>query len=71
MPDWLFERSTVIGLAVLGGVFSILASLCQSRGWLTEQQCKTLNKVAYAFMGASMVLFIFAGLLGIGGQPEQ
>lgn len=66
MPEWLFERSTVIGLAVAGGVFSILASLCQSR--VTEHQLKLLNRAAYAFMGASILLFVLVGLLGLGGQ---
>ena len=68
MPHWLFDRSTVIGLAILGGVFSIIASLCLSRGWITEQQAKSLNKAAYACMGVSMFLFIGAGLLGVGGR---
>ena len=66
MPDWLFERSTVIALAIAGGVFSVLASLCQSR--VTEHQLKMLNRAAYAFMGASIILFVLVGLLGLGSQ---
>lgn len=70
MPDWLFERSTVIALAIAGGVFSVLASLCQSRGWVTEHQLKMLNRAAYAFMGASIILFVLVGLLGLGSQAH-
>ena len=68
VPDWLFERSTVIALAIAGGVLSILASVSLSRGWATKQQHKLLNRAAYAFMAASMVLFVCAGLFGMGGQ---
>lgn len=68
MPDWLFDRSTVIALAIAGGVFSILASWSQARGWVTEQQSKLLNQAAYAFMAASIILFICAGLFGMGGK---
>ena len=68
MPDWLFERSTVIALAIAGGVFSVLASLCQSR--VTEHQLKMLNRAAYAFMGASIILFVLVGLLGLGSQAH-
>jgi len=66
MPDWLFDRGTVIALAVGGGVFSILASFCLSRGWVTPQQFKLLNRAAYAFMTVSIVLFICAGFFGMG-----
>ena len=62
MPDWLFDRSTVIALAILGGVCSLLASTGQAKGWLTGQHHKTLNKAAYGLMAASIVLFIGAGL---------
>ena len=68
MPDWLFDRTTVVTLAIAGGVFSVLASWSQSRGWVTKQQFKVLNQAAYAFMAASIILFIFAGLLGEGGR---
>lgn len=69
MPDWLFDRSTVIAFAVVGGAFSILATFSQSKGWGSKQQLHLLNRAAYIFMGASMVLFVFAGLFGMGGQP--
>ena len=58
------DRRIVIGLAVLGGVLSALASLLQMRGTVTERQAKHLNYAGYAFMGASMALFAMAGLTG-------
>ena len=61
MPDWLINRPTIIGLAVIGGALSLLASWCQSRGVLAEHQVSWLNKAAYAFMAVSIVLFITAG----------
>jgi hypothetical protein len=59
--DWLFSRTTVITLAVLGGVFAVLASLLQSQGALPEPRVKQLYRIAYGLMIASMVLFVVAG----------
>ena len=63
MPDWLLSRPLFIGLAIVGGACSLLASWCQSReamkaysGWLT--------KASYGFVGASMLVFIAAGMFG-------
>ena len=64
MPDWLLDRSTVIGLAIVGGVFSIVASWCQVRGIVSEDSIKKLNQTAYAFMAVSIILFVIAGLTG-------
>ena len=64
MPEWLLDRVTVIGLAVIGGVLSVLASWCGSRNLISAQSAMRLNQAAYAFMAASMILFILAGLLG-------
>jgi len=61
MPDWLLSRPLIISLAVIGGVISLLIPWCKSRGVLTEQQIVWLNKASYAFMGASIILFIAAG----------
>ena len=66
MPDGLFERSTVIVLALAGGAFSILASWSQSKNWVSARQLHLLNRAAYLFMGASMILFVCAGLFGMG-----
>ncbi len=66
MVEWLFGRPLVIALAVCGGAISILASWCHSRRLLSEESIASLNKTAYAFMGASMVLFICIGIFGVG-----
>lgn len=63
MPDWLISRATVIGLAVAGGLLSLLASWCQSHGKLPAQQLIWLNRAAYGCMGVSVFLFIVAGFL--------
>jgi len=71
MIETLFERSTVIGFAVIGGVLSLVASWSQSRGWVTEQQHNSLNKAAYGFMAASILLFYASDLRkpGLKYQP--
>jgi peptidoglycan/LPS O-acetylase OafA/YrhL len=62
MPDWLLDRTTVIGLAVLGGVCSMLASWCQSREALAVPFAVWLGKASYVFMAVSIILFIGAGM---------
>jgi hypothetical protein len=64
MPDWLLSRPTVIALAIGGGAFSLLASWCKSRGILSAQQVIWLNKTAYGFMAASIILFIIVVFVG-------
>jgi hypothetical protein len=58
----LLERPVVIGLAIAGAVFSTAASLLQARGHIGAARAHQLNVVGYAFMGASMVLFVIVGL---------
>jgi H+/Cl- antiporter ClcA len=64
MPDWLLNRPLIIGLAITGGVLSMLVSWCQSRAILSERLVIWLNKASYGFMTVSIILFIAAGLLG-------
>jgi hypothetical protein len=64
MPDWLLDRTTIIGLAIVGGVFSMLASWCKSRGALAPPYAIWFGKASYAFMAVSVVLFIGAGMFG-------
>ena len=66
MFDWLIERTTVVSLAVIGAMFSMLASWCRVRGKLSEQPIIWLNKAAYLFMAVSVILFIAAGFFGVG-----
>jgi hypothetical protein len=62
MPDWLLDRTTVIGLAILGGICSMLASWCQSRETLSPPFAFWFSKASYAFMAVSIILFISAGM---------
>jgi hypothetical protein len=62
MLEVLLQRSTVVSLAVIGGILSLCVTVLTSRGALSENAIKNLNKVAYGFMGLSMLLFIAAGL---------
>jgi hypothetical protein len=60
----LLTRPVVVALAVLGAVLSSSASFLQTRGYVGEKTGRALNWAGYAFMGASMLLFALAGLLG-------
>jgi membrane protein required for beta-lactamase induction len=62
--DWLLDRTVIISLAVVGGIFSALAMWCQARGNIAEEYIGWLNRAAYGLMAASVALFIAAGLLG-------
>lgn len=59
--DWLLGRNVIIGLAVLGGVFSGVAWLLGMRRGAAESRVRWLNVAGYIFMAASMTLFIIAG----------
>lgn len=62
MLDLLLQRSTVVTLALVGGILSITVSVLSARGLLSEPLLKRLNQASYVFMGLSMFLFIVAGL---------
>lgn len=66
MLDLILNRTTVIGLAVIGGVLSLLAAWLRSKGEKTAQYVKWLDKASYAFMAVSIILFIGAGMFGTG-----
>ena len=59
--NWLFERPVVITLAIIGGALSLAAMLMQNKSAM-EQWSRRFNLASYFFMGASVVLFIIAGL---------
>jgi hypothetical protein len=61
MPDWLVSRAAIITLAVLGGIFAVLASLLRSGGAQGSSRGRRLTVIAYIFMVASMILFVIAG----------
>lgn len=59
--EWLFTRPVVIGLAIAGGVASLLASLLRVRGMVSEQRARQIHNAGYGFMAASMLFFVIAG----------
>lgn len=61
MPAWLISREVVVGLAIIGAVVSMLAAALRSRGVLGEAKARLVNRTGYAFMWASISLFIIAG----------
>jgi hypothetical protein len=60
----LLTRPAVIGLAVVGALFALAASVLQKKGLVSEARANRLNTLGYAFMGASMLLFVIVGLRG-------
>jgi len=65
--ELLLSRPIVVTLAVLGALLSTAASILQSRGLVGERRARVLNYAGYGCMGASMLLFALAGLLGAAG----
>ena len=59
--EWLLTREVVVGLAILGALPSVAASLLQMRGGISAARAKQLNWAGYGLMGSSMVLFIVTG----------
>ena len=60
--EFLPGRPTVIALAIVGGLLSVVAMAVRRRG--SEHWAKRLDWASYAFMGVSMFFFIAAGLRG-------
>jgi hypothetical protein len=61
--DVLLTRPTVIGLAVIGGILSVIAmSLRKRQG--AQQLARQLDVAGYVFMGTSILLFIVVGFRG-------
>jgi hypothetical protein len=59
--DWLLTREVVVGIAILGALPSLAASVLAARGGITPARAKQLNLAGYGLMGLSMLLFIIAG----------
>jgi hypothetical protein len=60
--ELLLSRPIVVALAILGAVLSSSASFLQMRGYVSEKAARVLNWAGYGVMGASMLLFVLAGL---------
>lgn len=57
---WLTRRETIVALAIVGGAFSLAASVAGARR--IGRVAAWCNAAAYGLMGTSMLLFILAGL---------
>ena len=60
--ELLLTKPVVVTLAILGAILSSSASYLQTRGRVSEKTGKALNWAGYGVMGASMLLFVLAGL---------
>lgn len=60
--NWLLSREVVIGLAVLGGLLALAASLLHAH--LGERHATILSRAGYALTAASIVIFIVIGFRG-------
>jgi uncharacterized membrane protein len=58
----LLTKPVVVTLAIVGAVLSTAASFLQARNYISERTGKALNYAGYGVMGASMLLFVLAGL---------
>jgi hypothetical protein len=58
----LLSKPVVVTLAIAGAVLSTAASFLQARNYISERTGKALNYAGYGVMGASMLLFVLAGL---------
>jgi hypothetical protein len=63
MLDLILTREVMIVLAIIGGALSVLASMLQSKVG-EDLRVKCLVWSGYGFMGISMGIFVFVGLLG-------
>jgi len=60
--ELLLNRPMVVALAILGALLAAAASSLRLRGALGEKGERILNYAGYGCMGASMLLFVLAGL---------
>ena len=61
--ELLLAKPVVVTLAVVGAVLATAASMLQRHGIVGERGARILNYVGYGVMGASVLLFVLAGLL--------
>ena len=57
--DWILSRETMIAMALLGAVASVIATFPRVR---SAGLGRALNSTGYVLMGASMLVFIVIGL---------
>ncbi|MEQ1516827.1 MAG: hypothetical protein ABL931_10100, partial [Usitatibacteraceae bacterium] len=61
MTALLFSKPTVITLAVIGGLLSLIAIVLRKRA-ASQVWARRSDAASYVFMGASVLLFILIGL---------
>jgi multisubunit Na+/H+ antiporter MnhB subunit len=62
--ELLLSRPVVVALAIIGAILATGASALKAAGKLSDAQARRINVAGYIVMGASMLLFALAGLLG-------
>ena len=60
----LLSKPVVVALAIVGALLSTAASFLQRKGYVSEKTGTAINYAGYGVMGASMLLFVLAGLWG-------
>lgn len=60
----LLSKPVVVALAIVGALLSTAASFLQRKGYVSEKTGNRINYAGYGVMGASMLLFVLAGLWG-------
>jgi predicted membrane channel-forming protein YqfA (hemolysin III family) len=61
--EWVLTRPSVITLAVVGGVFSLIGTVLRKRQG-QERTAAKMDTAAYVFMGLSILIFIIIGVRG-------
>lgn len=61
--SWILSQPVIVGIAVMGGLVSVVVMLLQARGNARREWLDKLNRVAYLLMGISVVLFIVSGFV--------
>ncbi len=61
--SWILGKPVIVGLAVLGGLASLAVMILRSRPTTRCDWLDQLNRLAYLFMGMSVVLFIVKGFV--------
>ena len=61
--SWILARPMIVGIAVIGGLASIVGMILQARSVARSKWVDRLNRLAYLFMGISVLLFIVSGFV--------
>ena len=61
--SWILSQPVIVGIAVMGGLVSVVVMLLQARGNARREWLDRLNRLAYVLMGLSVALFIVSGFV--------